>query len=125
MIPNSEATRSRIVPSNRRYPVAEVVDATKRFADRTGRTPTIEYCLLAGVNDSAGHAAALAALLGGFRAHVNLIPYNATDAEYQPTPPHQARAFRDRLTELGLSATIRATRGRDIAAACGQLAAAR
>ena len=79
--------------------------------------------LLHGVNDQLEQADRLAKLLPRRLSHVNLIPYNATDAEYQPTPPQQARAFRDRLTELGLSATIRASRGRDIAAACGQLKA--
>ena len=71
-----DETRGRIVPANHRYPVADIMAATRRFADRTRRIPTIEYCLLADVNDSLDHADRLATLMAGFRAHVNLIPYN-------------------------------------------------
>src|SRR5581483_1646108 len=71
-----DATRSKLVPSNRRYPVAEIMAAAKRFHERTGRIVTIEYCVLAGVNDSDEQAELLADLVEGFRAHVNLIPYN-------------------------------------------------
>ena len=119
---NDEA-RSALMPVNRRWPIASLLAAADRYGQRTGRRVSYEYILLRGVNDSLDHAEQLAALLPRRLSHVNLIPYNATDAEYQPTLPYLARAFRDRLTERGVSATIRASRGRDIAAACGQLRA--
>ena len=111
------------MPINRRYPLGALIPSAQEYAERTGRRVSFEYVLLRGVNDEVEHADLLARLLPRRLAHVNLIPYNATDAEYQATPPAQTRAFRDRLSELGLSATIRASRGRDIAAACGQLKA--
>src|SRR5437764_4590841 len=72
-----DATRSKLVPMNRRYTVAEVIDAAKRFMQHTRRIPTVEYCMLAGINDSDDQAAMLAERMSGFRAHVNLIPYNS------------------------------------------------
>jgi 23S rRNA (adenine2503-C2)-methyltransferase len=119
----TDALRDSLMPINRRFPLAELIPATNAYAERTGRRVSYEYILLSGVNDGIEQADQLAALLPRRLSHVNLIPYNATDAEYQPTPPHLARAFRDRLSELGVSSTIRASRGRDIAAACGQLRA--
>ena len=119
----TDELRDSLMPINRRYPLGELIPAARAYAELTGRRVSFEYVLLRGVNDQLEQADLLAGLLPRRLSHVNLIPYNATDAEYQPTPPHQARAFRDRLTELGLSATIRASRGRDIAAACGQLKA--
>jgi 23S rRNA (adenine2503-C2)-methyltransferase len=122
-----DATRARIVPANRRYAVADVVAATRRFYTRTGRLVTIEYCLLDGVNDSDDHAAALAALLAGFRAHVNLIPYNAiggpgvSGTVYRRPPPDRVARFLDLLRNAGVVAHARDTRGGDVAAACGQL----
>ena len=115
--------RDSLMPINRRFPLGTLIPAAKSYAERTGRRVSYEYVLLHGVNDGLEQADQLARLLPRRLSHVNLIPYNATDAEYQPTPPHLARAFRDRLAELGVSATIRASRGRDIAAACGQLKA--
>ncbi|MFN8633801.1 MAG: 23S rRNA (adenine(2503)-C(2))-methyltransferase RlmN [Chloroflexota bacterium] len=115
--------RDELMPINRRFPLRELIAAARVYAERSGRRVSYEYVLLRGVNDHLLHADDLARLLPRKLSHVNLIPYNATDAEYQPTPPLLARAFRDRLTELGVSATIRASRGRDIAAACGQLKA--
>jgi 23S rRNA (adenine2503-C2)-methyltransferase len=121
-----DATRGRLVPANRRYPIAEIVDAAKRFQSRTGRVVTIEYCLLAGVNDSDEQAASLAALLRGFRAHVNVIPYNPIGAGLSGT--RYERPSRDRvltfltiLRDTGTVSHARDTRGDDVAAACGQL----
>jgi 23S rRNA (adenine2503-C2)-methyltransferase len=121
-----DATRSRLVPANRRYPVAEVVAAAKRFHARTGRIVTIEYCLLDGVNDSPSHAQALADLLAGFRAHVNLIPYNpigpgVSGAAYGRPPRERVMQFLAAVREAGAVAHVRATRGDDVNAACGQL----
>jgi 23S rRNA (adenine2503-C2)-methyltransferase len=119
----TNALRSQLMPINRRYPLEQLVPAGTRYAERTGRRVSYEYVLLAGVNDSLEQAEQLAALLPRGLAHVNLIPYNQTGAGYGPTPRGRAREFLARLRERGLSATIRASRGRDIAAACGQLRA--
>jgi 23S rRNA (adenine2503-C2)-methyltransferase len=73
-----DETRARIVPTGKRYGVAEILAAAREYQAKTGRIVTIEYCLLAGVNDSDAQAELLAARLDGFRAHVNVIPYNAT-----------------------------------------------
>jgi 23S rRNA (adenine2503-C2)-methyltransferase len=120
-----DATRSLIVPANRRHGVAAIVAAAKRFYQRTGRITNIEYCLLKDLNDSAEHARKLAALLAGFRTHVNLIPYN--QARPEPSglcaapPPARARSFLNILREAGIAAHLRQARGGDINAACGQL----
>jgi 23S rRNA (adenine2503-C2)-methyltransferase len=121
-----DATRARIVPSNRRYPVAEVMAATRRFAVATGRIPTIEYCLLAGVNDSDEHAGMLADLVSDDRFHVNLIPYNpigpgVSGAVYRRPAEERVSAFLGILRDRGVVAHVRATRGDDVDAACGQL----
>jgi 23S rRNA (adenine2503-C2)-methyltransferase len=119
----TDELRDSLMPINSRFPLRELIPAARAYAQRSGRRVSYEYVLLHGVNDRLDLADQLASLLPRRLSHVNLIPYNATDAEYQPTPPEHARAFRDRLAEHGISATIRASRGRDIAAACGQLKA--
>jgi 23S rRNA (adenine2503-C2)-methyltransferase len=121
-----DATRSRLVPANRRYPVADIIAAAKRFQTRTGRIVTIEYCLLDGVNDSPSHARALADLLAGFRAHVNLIPYNpigpgVSGTAYGRPPRERVMQFLNTVRDGGAVAHVRATRGDDVNAACGQL----
>jgi 23S rRNA (adenine2503-C2)-methyltransferase len=115
--------RAELMPINLRYPLADLMPAAADYARKTGRRVSYEYVMLRDVNDGLEHADALARLLPRHLSHVNLIPYNATDAVYAATPPARARAFRDRLSAAALSATIRASRGRDIAAACGQLKA--
>ena len=121
-----DQTRGKLVPPNRRYPVADIMAAARRFLARSGRVPTIEYCLLAGVNDSDAQAQLLAELMDGFRAHVNLIPYNAIEAGVSGIVymrPSEARMnrFIDILRARGVVAHFRATRGDDVSAACGQL----
>lgn len=117
-----DETRSRIVPVNHRYPVGEIMAAARRFAERTRRIPTIEYCLLAEVNDSSSHADRLGALMAGFRAHVNLIPYNTIDgAPYRAPEPQTIRDFVHRLRNANVVVHVRETRGDPINAACGQL----
>ena len=121
-----DATRSRIVPMNRRYPVKDILAAAKRFAARTRRIPTIEYCLIADVNDSDEQAILLAELMRGFRAHVNLIPYNPigvalSGALYQRPSSGRIERFAQLLRDAGVVAHVRETRGDDVAAACGQL----
>lgn len=121
-----DQTRARIVPSNRRYPVGEIISAARRFEARTGRIPTIEYCMLAGVNDSDEHARALSGLMAGFRAHVNLIPYNwigtgLSGAVYRRPEEERVQAFLNILRDGNVVAHRRVTRGDDVSAACGQL----
>lgn len=117
----TDALRNQLMPINHRWPLADLMGAADEYVRRTHRRISYEYVLLGGINDAPEHAAALVELLQGKLAHVNLIPYNPTDAAFQRTLPLHARAFRDRLAAAGLSATIRASRGTDITAACGQL----
>jgi 23S rRNA (adenine2503-C2)-methyltransferase len=118
-----DALRSRIMPINDRYPLAEVLAACEEHYERRRRKVFVEYVMLAGVNDGYGQAVQLAELLDARVYKVNLIPYNPTDAPYEGSSRAAIDAFRAALEERGLSATVRLTRGRDIDAACGQLAA--
>ena len=119
--PNDEL-RSRLMPVNDRYPLAEVLAACDRYRARRRRKVFVEYVMLDGVNDLPEHARELAVLLDPRVYKVNLIPYNPTGA-YDGSPPEQIERFRAILAEHHLTATVRLTRGRDIDAACGQLAA--
>jgi 23S rRNA (adenine2503-C2)-methyltransferase len=119
-----EALRSELMPVNERYPLRDVLDACLRWHERRRRQVFVEYLMLDGVNDRYEQALALAALLEPRRAFkVNLIPYNPTDAGYRGSGRDAIAAFRAALEERGIRTTVRLTRGRDIAAACGQLAA--
>jgi 23S rRNA (adenine2503-C2)-methyltransferase len=118
-----DALRSELMPVNDRYPLAEVLDACRAWHDRKRAPVFVEYLMLAGVNDRYEQAAALARLLEPRTFKVNLIPYNPTDAPYAGSSRAAIDAFRAALEEHGLRATVRLTRGRDIDAACGQLAA--
>lgn len=121
-----DETRARIVPTGKRYDVATILAAAREYQERTGRIVTIEYCLLAGVNDTDAQAELLARRLEGFRAHVNVIPYNATGpglsgtVYLRPTDTGVTR-FLEKLRSRGVVAHARDTRGDDVAAACGQL----
>jgi 23S rRNA (adenine2503-C2)-methyltransferase len=117
------ALRSQLMPVNDRYPLSEVLAACRRFYERKRRMVFIEYVMLGGINDSVGQARELASVLDPKIFKVNLIPYNPTDVGMQGSTPRAIGAFRDELERRGVGATIRLTRGRDIAAACGQLAA--
>jgi 23S rRNA (adenine2503-C2)-methyltransferase len=121
-----DALRSQIMPVNERYPLADVLAVCREHFERTNRPVYIEYVMLRGVNDAPPQARQLAELLNSTpptRAFkVNLTPYNPTGM-YDGSPPPVIDAFRAVLSEHGVRATIRLTRGRDIAAACGQLAA--
>jgi 23S rRNA (adenine2503-C2)-methyltransferase len=120
-----DALRSRIMAVNDRYPIAEVLAACERHHARKRRRVFVEYVMLGGVNDRHEHAAALADLLDPRIYKVNLIPFNPTGSEYEGSTRRAIDAFRAVLEERGLRATVRLTRGRDIDAACGQLAAKR
>ncbi|MCR9166306.1 MAG: 23S rRNA (adenine(2503)-C(2))-methyltransferase RlmN [Nannocystaceae bacterium] len=121
-----DATRRTIVPTAKRYDVATILAAARAYQETTGRIVTLEYCLLSGVNDSDGQADLLASRLEGFRAHVNIIPYNATGAGlsgvvYIRPSARSVQRFLERLRARGVNAHARDTRGDDVAAACGQL----
>ena len=115
--------RSRIMPVNDRYPIAAVVAECRRHAEATNRRVFVEYVLLAGVNDAPEQGRALAELLGRDHFKVNLIPYNPTGL-FDGSPREKISAFRHELERARIPVTVRLTRGRDIEAACGQLAAA-
>jgi 23S rRNA (adenine2503-C2)-methyltransferase len=119
-----DALRSEIMPVNERYPLHRVLEACLRWHEAKRKPVFIEYVMLAGVNDSFGQAVQLASLLDPRVFKVNLIPYNPTDSVYEGSSREAIAAFRGALEEHGLRATVRLTRGRDIAAACGQLAVA-
>ena len=119
-----EALRSELMPVNDRYPLRDVLDACLRWHERRKRQVFVEYLMLDGVNDRYEQARALADLLEPRHAFkVNLIPYNPTDSGYRGSGRDAIAAFRAALEERGIRTTVRVTRGRDIAAACGQLAA--
>jgi 23S rRNA (adenine2503-C2)-methyltransferase len=118
--------RDVLVPLNRRWPVAEVVAAARDHARATGRRISYEVTMIDGVNDTADDAEALANLLQGDLAHVNLIPMNpVAHTPWQASPIPVIEAFADRVRQAGISVTIRRNRGQEIGAACGQLAAER
>ena len=120
----NDRLRDELVPLNRQYPLRTLIGACERYVSAKSRRLSFEWALIGGVNDRPRDAAELAEICRLLRAHVNLIPLNPT-AGY-PTvgsSPDEVRAFRDLLVESGVNATIRANRGTDIEAACGQLRA--
>jgi 23S rRNA (adenine2503-C2)-methyltransferase len=118
----ADALRSEIMAVNDRYPLDEVLAECRRYFELYGRRVFVEYVMLAGVNDSIAHAAELARLLDRDLFKVNLIPYNPTGM-YDGSTRERIAEFKAVLDAARLPSTIRLTRGRDIAAACGQLAA--
>jgi 23S rRNA (adenine2503-C2)-methyltransferase len=121
---STDATRDRLMPINRKYPIARLLAACRRFATATGEPFTFEYVLLAGVNDTDADVARLAKLLRANPAKLNLIPFNEVPDWLAYRAPERERivAIRDRLLELGLPVSIRWSRGASARAACGQLA---
>jgi 23S rRNA (adenine2503-C2)-methyltransferase len=118
----TDAQRGALVPINRKYGVAEIIAACKRFPLKKRSRITFEYVLLAGVNDSTEDARRLARLLAGMKAKVNLIPLNAAAGIPYERPSDEAiDLFARTLAEQGVTVTVRKSRGRDIRAACGQL----
>lgn len=117
-----DALRSRLMPVNRRYPLAELLAACAGYTRRTKRIVTFEYTLIRGLNDSDLHAQALAQRLKPFPARVNLIPLSPVAGfDAQPSPPSVAERFLARLGQAGINCTLRNSQGRRIQAACGQL----
>jgi 23S rRNA (adenine2503-C2)-methyltransferase len=118
----NDGLRSQIMAVNERFPIAEVLAACERYRAARRRKVFVEYVMLDGVNDHPEHARELAELLDPRGYKVNLIPYNPTGT-YDGSSPQRIEAFRAILAEHRVTATVRLTRGRDIDAACGQLAA--
>jgi 23S rRNA (adenine2503-C2)-methyltransferase len=120
----TDALRDELVPINRKHPIAELLQACWHYLDsQCGRSVTFEYVMLDGINDSPAQARALARLLKGHPAKVNLIPFNPFPGTcYRRSPAPVIQRFRDELIQRGVLATVRRTRGEDIDAACGQLA---
>jgi 23S rRNA (adenine2503-C2)-methyltransferase len=122
----NDRLRDQLVPLNRRYPLAILMDACRDYVDKTHRRISFEWALIDGVNDRPGDAAELASLAARLGAHVNLIPLNPTPlgaaSGLAGSPPERVRAFAEGLSQHGVNATVRRTRGRSIDAACGQLA---
>jgi 23S rRNA (adenine2503-C2)-methyltransferase len=125
-----DALRSELMPVNERYPLADVIEACRAFYTQRRRRIFIEYVMLAGVNDRYEQALALAQLLKGTPGRderpvfkVNLIPFNPSGSEFRGSSRESIAAFRAALESRGVPVTVRLTRGRDIDAACGQLAA--
>ena len=121
--PNDEL-RDQLVPINRKYPIATLLEVCTRYAKNLGnkRTITVEYTVIDGINDQPGHARQLSHLLAGFPCKINLIPFNPFAGTGYKRPSMMAvRKFQERLVTDGYSVTVRTTRGDDINAACGQL----
>jgi 23S rRNA (adenine2503-C2)-methyltransferase len=122
----NDTLRDELVPINRRYPIADLMDACEDYLDVKRRRVSFEWAMIEGVNDRDSDARELAALCRRLspHAHVNLIPLNPTPGyPTTGTPLRRVEAFRDQLESLGANATVRRNRGTDIDAACGQLAA--
>jgi 23S rRNA (adenine2503-C2)-methyltransferase len=116
------AQRDAIMPVNRKYPLEELLEACRRYPLRPWERLTFEYVLLGGVNDSAEDARRVVKLIANLRAKVNLIPWNPGELPYRPPDPARTEEFRRILTEKGVLAFVRTSRGQDVMAACGQLA---
>ena len=121
----NDALRSQLVPINRKYPIAMLLESARNYIDAqrdSKRVVTIEYTLIAGVNDQTEHARELASLLQGFPCKINLIPFNTFDqSDYRRPSGNAVSRFWQVLVDAGYIVTVRTTRGDDINAACGQL----
>ncbi len=121
----TDAERDKLIPVNRKWPIADIIEACRYYVEKTGRRITFEWALIAHENDTTEQAQALGRLLQGMLCHVNLIPLNPTQ-KYDGRPSSRARvdAFQQELARYGVSSTVRVRRGIDIQAGCGQLKAA-
>lgn len=119
---SNDDIRSRTMPVNNRWNISELLDACKKYAEKTGRRVSFEYTLIKGVNDSAENAAELADILSGMLCHVNLIPVNdVAERGHTRSSKQNIIKFQNILKSRGINATIRRTLGSDINASCGQL----
>jgi 23S rRNA (adenine2503-C2)-methyltransferase len=120
----TDEQRATLMPIDKRYPLARLLEACRSFPMKQGRRITFEYVMLGGVNDSDADAERLARIVSGLPAKVNLIPYNPNPGlDFDAPAPGRVEAFRDILVRRNVTAVVRRNRGQDIAAACGQLAA--
>src|SRR5690606_30690487 len=121
----NDALRSQLVPINRKYPIAELLRSARQYIDAQAdskRVVTVEYTLIAGINDQPDQARELAQLLTGFPCKINLIPFNSfPGSEYRRPSGNAVSRFWQVLVDAGYIVTVRTTRGDDIDAACGQL----
>ena len=114
--------RDRIMPINKKYPIEALLETCARYPLRPWEHLTFEYVLLGGFNDAPDDARRVARLVTNLRAKVNLIPWNPGDLPYQKPDPERIEEFRQILTDKGVRAFVRYSRGQDVMAACGQLA---
>jgi len=121
---SSNEQRDRIMPINRKYPLEKLLDACRKYPLRPWEHLTFEYVLLGGFNDSPEDARRVVKLLANLRAKVNLIPWNPGDLPYEKPDAARIEEFRRILTDKGMLAFVRYSRGQDVMAACGQLALA-
>ena len=119
---SNDKQRDEIMPINRKYPIAKLLEACRNYPLRPWEHLTFEYVLLGGFNDSVEDARRVAKLVGNLRAKVNLIPWNPGELPYRPPDAERIEAFRKTLTDKGQRAFVRYSRGQDVMAACGQLA---
>jgi 23S rRNA (adenine2503-C2)-methyltransferase len=119
---SNDQQRTQLMPINQKYPLAKLIDACRRYPLRSWERLTFEYVLLGGFNDRPEDARRVARLLNGLRAKVNLIPWNPGELPYQMPEPAAVEEFRSILIDRAIPAFIRYSRGRDVMAACGQLA---
>ena len=119
---SSNEQRDKIMPINRKYPIEALLDACARYPLRTWEWLTFEYVLLGGFNDSPEDARRVVKLLANLRAKVNLIPWNPGELPYEKPDPARVEEFRRIITDKGMPAFVRYSRGQDVMAACGQLA---
>lgn len=119
---SNDEQRDAIMPINRKYPIAKLMEACRNYPLRPWEHLTFEYVLLGGFNDSAEDAWRVAKLIGNLRAKVNLIPWNPGELPYRPPDAERIEAFRETLVQKGQRAFVRYSRGQDVMAACGQLA---
>ena len=119
---SNDAERDAVMPINRKYPIAALLEACRRYPLRPWERLTFEYVLLGGVNDSCEAARRVARLLAGMRAKVNLIPWNPGELPFRPPEAEAVEEFRRVLAEKDVPVFVRNSRGQDIFAACGQLA---
>jgi len=119
---STQEQRTQLMPINQKYPLAKLIDACRRYPLRSWERLTFEYVLLGGFNDRPEDARRVARLLSGLRAKVNLIPWNPGELPYQLPAPAAVEEFRSILIDRAIPAFIRYSRGRDVMAACGQLA---
>lgn len=116
--------RERLIPLEKKYPLPRLIEALRRFDEAGGKRITFEYVMIDDVNDDSALADELAVVVGEFNAFVNLIPFNPIPGtDWRPSPPERVKRFAARLEKRGIPVHVRTPRGRDIAAACGQLKA--